>query len=102
MKNILINIIFLLLLSVNKIESDVVINAGILIGTGFDDITFSIAFNLLNRAGIKVDVIKVSKKYERKLNDIRVMSESEVSVKADYHFASVFICFIIFFVIGNY
>ncbi len=82
-------LLFFLLLSLNNFSYEVEINAGILIGDGYDDISFSIAYNLLLRSGIITDVIKVSRKFERKAIDIRVLSETEMSVRADYHFATV-------------
>ena len=60
MRMILRLFLFMLIAFIN-LSSEVDINAGILIANGFDDISFSITYNLLSRAGIKIDVIKVSK-----------------------------------------
>ena len=56
----LFTICLFILITLNNLSYEVDINAGILIGNGFDDISFSIAYNLLLRAGIKIDVIKVT------------------------------------------
>ena len=49
---ILVISFFISIILLNSISYELEINAGILIGDGFDDITFSISYNLLNRAGI--------------------------------------------------
>lgn len=59
MKNCFLVCLFILI-ALNNLSSEVDINAGILIANGFDDISFSIVYNLLLRAGIKIDVIKVT------------------------------------------